>query len=226
MSSRCFIGFALMFLLAFLFAAPPDAKAEPIDHYVLALSWSPSFCAAPDAEAQTMQCDRNAPFAFVVHGLWPQYRGSWPQYCPAQERWIPEHMISAMLPLMPSKRLVIHQWRKHGTCSGLTMSDYFALIRRLFSKVRIPARYLSPADAVTARPAAIMSDFIRANPGLEPSMMGLACRPSGRMAALTEIRICFSPEGEFTHCSSRSRSDCQAETLVLPPVTATGEETR
>jgi ribonuclease T2 len=213
-------------LLALLFAAPPRAHAEPVDHYVLALSWSPSFCAGPNAEEETMQCGRSAPFAFVVHGLWPQYRRGWPEYCPARERWVPERMISAMLPLMPSRRLVIHQWRKHGTCSGLSMANYFALIRQLSAKVGIPVRYRAPADAVTAPPAAIISAFIAANPGLEPSMIGLACRPSGRTPALTEIRICFSPAGEFTHCSSRSRSDCQAETLMLPPVTATGGETR
>ncbi|MGH6875250.1 MAG: ribonuclease T2 family protein [Aestuariivirgaceae bacterium] len=219
------MGFAAM-LSALLFVAAPDARAKPVDHYVLALSWSPSFCAASDAGDEPMQCGGHAPFAFVVHGLWPQYSRGWPQYCPAQERWIPENMISAILPLMPSKRLVIHEWRKHGTCSGLTMGNYFALIRRLFAKVRIPDRYRAPADAVTARPAAIMSDFIEANPGLKPSMIGLACRPSGQTAALTEVRICFSPSGEFTQCSPRSRSDCQAETLVLPPVTDMGGETR
>jgi hypothetical protein len=57
-------------------------------------------------------------------------------------------------------------------------------------------------------------------------MIGLVCRPSPRTASLTEIRICFSPAGQFAHCSSRSRSDCQAETLVLPPVKAMDEETR
>jgi ribonuclease I len=70
---------------------------------------------------------------------------------------------------------------------------------------------------VTAPSAAIISDFIEANPGLKSSMIGLACRRSAQTASLTEIRICFSPAGEFAHCSSRGRSDCQAETLMLPP---------
>jgi ribonuclease T2 len=225
MARRYFIGCAAM-LLALLLATPSQLRARPIDHYVLALSWSPSFCAAPEGESEAMQCRGSASYGFIVHGLWPQYSKGWPQYCPAQERWIPDKMISSMLPLMPSKRLVIYEWRKHGTCSGLSMGAYFALIQRLFGKVRIPARYLSSARAVTATPAAIISDFMEANPGLKSSMIGLACRPSARTASLTEIRICFSPAGEFTHCSSRGRSDCQAETLVLPPVKATDEETR
>jgi ribonuclease T2 len=216
MARRCFIGCAAV-LFALLLATPSHARTKPIDHYVLALSWSPSFCAASDAESESLQCGGSASHGFVVHGLWPQYSRGWPEYCPSQERWIPEKIISAMLPLMPSKRLVIHEWRKHGTCSGLSVSAYFGLVQRLFAKLTIPERYRSPTRAVRDSPAAIVSDFIKANPGLNLSMIGLACRPSARTASLTEIRICFSPAGEFTHCGSRSRSDCQADTLVLPP---------
>jgi ribonuclease T2 len=216
MARRCFIGCAAV-LFALLLATPSHARTKPIDHYVLALSWSPSFCAASDAESESLQCGGSATHGFVVHGLWPQYSRGWPEYCRSQERWIPEKIISAMLPLMPSKRLVIHEWRKHGTCSGLSVSAYFGLVQRLFAKLTIPERYRSPTRAVRDPPAAIISDFIEANPGLNASMIGLACRPSARTASLTEIRICFSPAGEFTYCGSRSRSDCQADTLVLPP---------
>src|SRR5215208_1658876 len=143
MARQCPIGCAAV-LLAILLAAPSHARTKPIDHYVLALSWSPSFCAASGAESESRQCGRSASYAFVVHGLWPQYSRGWPAYCPAQERWIPEKIISAMLPLMPSKRLVIHEWRKHGTCSGLSVGDYFGLVQRLFAKLTIPERYRSP----------------------------------------------------------------------------------
>jgi ribonuclease T2 len=209
-----------------MLATPSQVRAKPIDHYVLALSWSPSFCAASDAENEAMQCGTRPSYGFVVHGLWPQYARGWPEFCQAQEGWIPEKIIAAMLPLMPSKRLVIHEWRKHGTCSGLSMSGYFGLIGQLFAKVRIPARYLSPVRAVRASPAVIISDFMEVNPGLKSSMIGVACRPSAAAASLTEVRVCFTPTGEFTQCSPRSRSDCHAETLVLPPLRAMDEETR
>jgi ribonuclease T2 len=49
------------------------------DFYVLALSWSPSFCEAAQERAQERAPDRAAdqqcsgrPFSFVVHGLRPQ----------------------------------------------------------------------------------------------------------------------------------------------------------
>src|SRR5205085_838587 len=50
------------------------------------------------------------------------------------DRSVPEDQIKAMLDIMPSRDLVIHEWKKHGTCSGLSVKEYFARIRALFAK--------------------------------------------------------------------------------------------
>ena len=42
------------------------------DYYVMALSWSPSYCEShPDEDEQ---CAHKG-YGFVLHGLWPQYDG-------------------------------------------------------------------------------------------------------------------------------------------------------
>ena len=55
------------------------------DFYVLALSWSPSYCeASRRARAQPGDRDQQCggrPFSFVVHGLWPQYEQGFPSFC-------------------------------------------------------------------------------------------------------------------------------------------------
>ena len=60
------------------------------DFYVLALSWSPSFCEAAaergnSGRSQQIQCG-GRPFSFVVHGLWPQYERGFPELLPAARR--------------------------------------------------------------------------------------------------------------------------------------------
>ena len=55
------------------------------DFYVLSLSWSPSFCDAvtersADSAARQPECG-DKPFAFIVHGLWPQYERGFPEFC-------------------------------------------------------------------------------------------------------------------------------------------------
>ena len=51
-----------------------------------------------------------------------------------------------MLDIMPSRKLVIHEYRLHGTCSGLHPAPYYALARRLFTRIRIPERYQNPFE--------------------------------------------------------------------------------
>ena len=46
------------------------------DFYVLSLSWSPSFCATAAERGSGREANAQCgvrPYAFVVHGLWPQY---------------------------------------------------------------------------------------------------------------------------------------------------------
>src|SRR5215468_1655976 len=48
------------------------------DFYVLSLSWSPSYCEAEGDDANPQQCKAARPYAFVVHGLWPQFEHGFP----------------------------------------------------------------------------------------------------------------------------------------------------
>ncbi|HEX3726314.1 MAG TPA: hypothetical protein VHV08_08725, partial [Pirellulales bacterium] len=104
--------------------AQTTRQNEPgrFDYYVLALSWSPSWCAASQERsperAPDQQCS-GRPFAFVVHGLWPQYEHGFPSYCQVPAPRLDRAVVGAALDLMPSPRLVFHEWDRHGTCSGL-----------------------------------------------------------------------------------------------------------
>ena len=85
------------------------------------------------------------PYAFVLHGLWPQHERGWPQDCRSSDRgWVPGPVAERMLDIMPSKKLIFHEYRKHGTCSGLGVDGYFGLARQLYEKVKIPPRFVRP----------------------------------------------------------------------------------
>jgi len=103
------------------------------DFYVLALSWSPSFCAAaterPSARGPGAECSAR-PYAFVVHGLWPQYDAGFPEYCQMPSPRLDRGIVSSMLDLMPAPHLIFSEWDRHGTCSGLAPHAYFEAVRR------------------------------------------------------------------------------------------------
>ena len=177
------------------------------DSYILALSWSPGFC---DSSPGDPQCAPGRQYAFVVHGLWPQYgNGRWPEFCSTDAGLA---NVDKMLDIMPSRSLIRHEWDRHGTCSGLNADGYFALLRKTYESVQIPARFTRLKQWIVVTPAAVKKEFVAANPGLKESMMSVQC---GRNV-LNEVRICMGKDLKPEPCVDQP--ECRAEKLRVPPV--------
>lgn len=200
--------------------------AGEFDYYALVLSWSPTYCSTSDGGDDT-QCNRTdgKRFAFVLHGLWPQYNKGYPSSCRTARRpFVPQTLIDSMLDIMPSPGLVIHEYRKHGTCSGLSPDGYFGFARRLFTRIRIPDRYRNPFETQYVSPNQLISEFSALNPELTPDMIAVSCGGSGNR--LKEVRICYSRDGRPTSCGSNEdqRRLCRADNMFVPPVRSTARD--
>jgi len=185
------------------------------DFYVLALSWSPSFCATKKDQAN-YQCGGQRFFSFIVHGLWPQYEKGWPSFCDRNNENVPGRLANSMLDIMPGQGLIRHQWKKHGTCSGLNQKDYFAKLRAAYEKIRFPAQYRLNNKYLTVSPAAVERAFQTENPGLANNAIAVTC---GKRR-LKEVRICFSKSLEFRPCKEVDRQSCRKQKIIMPPVRA------
>ncbi len=205
----------------FLAASSPlkaGGKPGKFDYYVLALSWSPSFCAGLGRAKKSPQCSGTRPFAFVLHGLWPQYETGWPNDChQGRKPRVPSTLINTMLDIMPARRLVIHQYNKHGTCSGLDPESYFQTARKAFEAIKIPARYLQPQKPVIISPREIENDFLKTNQELTPEMISISC---GRNKRLRGVRICFSKDLALRGCGANETQQklCKLDKIVMPGV--------
>lgn len=202
-----------------------DAPGD-FDYYTLVLSWSPTHCAAqPDSKRRRdRQCNPrpgSRPYAFILHGLWPQYASGYPERCYTQFKpYVPERVIDGMLDIMPSPGLIIHEYKKHGTCSGLRPDGYYQLSRRIFSSVKVPQRYMLPDKPQMVAPDTLIDEFIAANPvlGLKHDMLAVACGGPGNR--LREVRICFDKSGKPRACgrNENQRRLCDARRMYVPPV--------
>jgi len=186
------------------------------DFYVLALSWSPGFCELDgDRTRNREQCGEGSGLRFVVHGLWPQNERGYPSDCGPAGRSPSRIALSEAEGLFPSESLARYEWRKHGTCSGSSPSDYFRDVRRTRDKVTIPP-VLAKADRDQSWTVIDLERaFVAANPGLRTDMMSVACK----RGVLQEVRICFSKDlREFRSCRQVDRSGCRARefTVVAP----------
>src|ERR1043166_10153993 len=175
--SRLLISLALVVVSAGMACAQDRRQNAPgeFDFYVLALSWSPSFCEAAAERGNSgrsqVQCER--PYSFVVHGLWPQYERGFPEYCQRPSPRLDRNIMTSMLDLMPSPGLIFNEWDKHGTCSGLGARAYFETIRKARAAVKIPEEFLQLSEPKSIAPDDLEAAFIRVNPGLSSSAVSV-----------------------------------------------------
>jgi ribonuclease T2 len=186
------------------------------DFYVLALSWSPSFCKDNEERGRQSneQCSRGRPYSFVVHGLWPQYERGFPRDCQMPAPRLNREVMTSMLDLMPAPRLVYHEWDQHGTCSGLRAQEYFALVRKAREAVKIPENYAAPDRTLTVTPDEVEDAFVRSNPGLSRAGIAVTCGST----RLSEVRVCMSKDLKFRDCGEIDRRACRRDKLIMPPV--------
>src|SRR5438477_4331599 len=218
--SRLLISLALIFISTGGASAQDRRQNAPgeFDFYVLSLSWSPSFCEASSergnsGRSQQAQCG-GRPFAFVVHGLWPQYERGFPEYCQRPSPRLDRNIMTSMLDLMPAPGLIYNEWDKHGTCSGLGEHAYFETIRKARAAIKIPPEYLQLSEAKTVVPAEVEDAFVKANPGLSPSAIAVTCNRT----RLSEVRICLNKDLQFRSCEEIDRRACRRDQVTMPPM--------
>lgn len=193
-------------------STPP--RANGFDFYVLSLSWSPSYCEAEGEAANRQQCAAGRPYAFVVHGLWPQFERGYPQDCPVAERSVPNETLHTLYDLMPSAGLIRQQWRKHGSCAGLAQQDYFNALRAARERVTIPPEFGRLKTYRSVDPDAVEDAFIRSNPELGPDGIAVTCD----RRYLREVRICMGKDLSFRACPEVDARACRRSKVVMPPI--------
>ncbi len=185
------------------------------DFYVLSLSWSPSWCLDNDPSGRSMQCDPDNDHGFIVHGLWPQNEQGYPEFCRTRESdRVPDALGRTLFDIMPSMGLIGHEWRKHGSCSGLSQKDYFSVLRAAREKLVIPPSLQSVGSDQRTNATQIETALTSANPGLRPDALAVTCA-SGRV---DEVRICFNKDLSFRACGEIDRAGCKVKSLELPAI--------
>ena len=191
-----------------------EDEAGVFDYYVLSLSWSPNWCVLEGDARQSPQCDESHNFGWVLHGLWPQYETGWPQDCFSIHTPPSRAMTNGMADIMGTSGLAWYQWNKHGSCSGLSPVNYYALAREAYDRVARPEVLRRLTDAVTLPAALIEEAFLRDNPDLSRDMITITCR-SGH---IQEARICLTRSLEPRICGADVVRDCSLDNAMFEPI--------
>ena len=177
----------LLYLLQYVYSITSNTQTI----YVFAYSWTPGFCINESYPG----CVSPLPYwkmNFTIHGLWPQYITSgYPSSCTNEkfdidtinnigmdymiQKW-PDVQYDVNTPSYDS--FWIHEWSKHGTCSGLSQYDYFNEALLLTNKVITPD-FLQHAIGTN-----VSTDALR-NSISKPMTLSLQCKKQNLVGVYT-----------------------------------------
>ena len=193
--------------------APPVATAQ-FDYYVMTFSWAPGFCDLGGQQTSSPECAAGSGDGFVVHGLWPnnEYRPN-PESCLGHEATPAD--LAFEHGVYPNDRLAAYEYRKHGTCTGLDAHDYFATVREVKARLKIPPMFKAPQAPLHTTPGEVEKAFMAANPNLRPDNMAVTCA----YGELTDVRFCIARDlSSYAVCRKVARHTCQRELITVAPV--------
>jgi ribonuclease I len=204
-----------------------DATPGRFDFYLLDLTHEAAWC--EDGNENRVQCRAldaasNADRPLVLHGLWPEYRkpGAYPEYCQAGAFRVSAVLSERLLQVMPgaAEGLHRHEWRRHGSCSGLDPESYFNESIRVTQRVAASMRVaLREAAGSRVSASALRAAVGRIDPELPESVVFVCknlrtAKPQHRQRPfLVSVRVCIDnngPEGRpasLLKCASLERRD-------------------
>ena len=206
----------LLFALGLLAlpAMAQDNRAGAFDYYLLALSWSPSWCALTGDDRGDPQCDAGLGLTFTVHGLWPQYEQGFPADCFSTNPDPSRADTAAMTDIMGGAGLAFYEWKKHGRCSGLAARDYFATLRRARDSITIPPVFAAIDHDITIDPSVIEDAFLEQNSQLDAAGLTVTCK----QGKIQEVRICLTRALQPRACAADVARDCTLQGAELDAV--------
>ena len=204
---------ALLLVLAGPLAAEGERPGD-FDYFVVSLSWSPNWCLREGDARGSEQCGPGSGHGWILHGLWPQYHRGYPSFCQTAQRPPSRGMTAAMADIMGTSGLAWHQWKKHGSCTGLSAPAYYALSREAYARIRRPAIFRDLKREVVLPAAVVEAAFLEANPGIEADGVTITCRDG----AIQEARICLSKSLTPVPCGRDVMRDCTLDKALFTPL--------
>lgn len=201
-------------------------QSGSFDFYLLALSLTPAFCELEPNKRQCVRLNRqtNAQTPLTLHGLWPDKSAARIANCGGEgfslkslrEQIDPER-ISRLMP-GAADGLAAYQWRKHGSCSGLTPEVYFGEALDWTERINaVLASALAASTGKTLSADGLRSTAEKLMPGLGGAM-SFHCKARPRKSSplgspmLVELRICLSKAADnridsLAECAAVDRID-------------------
>lgn len=200
-----------------LHAAPLHGKpadAERPASYTLVINLTPAVCAANPSLQKLRQCQEG--FSLTVSSLRPELSGGRQnENCSQESAELPPLQARIVERVMPDEQLRDSDWQRTGSCTGMSARNYFRTIANYAGRLRVPPEFNADREMVV-RNQELLNKLMDLNPGLPMQGLQLRCgqTPKFELPVLMQVRVCYSPQGQYVNCPATVQSNCPARFIV------------
>ncbi|HEX5276117.1 MAG TPA: hypothetical protein VFW42_00440 [Fluviicoccus sp.] len=202
-------------LATIVMAVSAVGEETPQPHYyTLSISLAPALCKLHPENRELRICQEG--YSVIVQGYWPEREDGrklqncsreHPDLSPVQERVLEK--------LMPDDPMRAKEWQKHGSCTGMTAREYFRALMSSANRLRLPSQINSEGKDQVMDRNHLVAEIMRLNNGLPEKGIYLRCNgPENNNQLLTELRVCYKPNGQFTECATSFRPNCPSTVTI------------
>lgn len=197
-----------------LAAAAAGEEAPPPHYYTLSISLAPALCKLHPENRELRICQEG--YSVIVQGYWPEREdGRKVQNCSRENPELSPVQERVLEKLMPDDPMRAKEWQKHGSCTGMTAREYFRALMSSANRLRLPSQINSEGKDQVMDRNHLVAEIIKLNSGLPEKGVYLRCNGQDNNAQLlTELRVCYKPNGQFTECSTSFRPNCPATVTI------------
>lgn len=172
-------------------------------NHTLVLEMTPAMCLFYPSRTQMRQCQEG--YRVTVEALDLGYNcvsSTRPVLSPVQEKVV--HRI------MPDDTFIRQAWRRYGECSPYNASEYFRLVTRYTSELKLPAELTQNGQYLVDKNV-FKQKLKRLNPNKGINKITFDCQQAGQ-SILTKIEICYADDNR-NFCSKTVDSCPQQITI-------------
>lgn len=192
----------LLVMLCALFV-PHVHAATDLHGYIMEVQLTPAICALNKSKAKQRKCLEG--YSLTITGLIPETTKS---DCST-------HSSATLSPLqrkviarvMPDEAARVRLWASLGGCFPMNASQYFRTIINHADQLKIPDD-LTRVESRKVQFSTIRSQFVKMNPKLPYEGIEFTCQMLKGKPVLTDIHICYKPNGQYRKCSANVNSSC------------------
>ncbi|OAL77719.1 ribonuclease I [Acinetobacter sp. SFB] len=183
--------------------------AAPLLGYVMVVQMTPAVCMLDNQKSKKRKCLEG--YSLNISGLLPETAES---ECKTSASAVLSPLQARVVArVMPDENARIQLWQTIGGCVPMNASQYFRTVINYAERLKVPAELTSPENR-TMHISNLRLQFLRLNPSLPSSAIKFNCAAGNGTPILTEVKLCYKPNGQYKQCSAAVEMNCPSSFTI------------